>query len=245
MKSSPKQLNLLGHDVLAGEFNPAAARSSLRHIAEALGSGISPADGVFDRALPRELRAVSDQYWTPLDVAVRAAKWLDQLGVRNVVDIGAGAGKFCVAAALAGHAHFTGVEQRSHLVGAARDLACLFEVSDRVSFVHGAFAEIPVIEADAYYLYNPFEENLFGPEDHLDEQVELNAARYHRDIAAVEQMLRTAAVGTYLLTYNGFGGRIPASYREVLVDREVLNVLRMWRKTRSANSGPLQSADAP
>jgi len=41
-----------------------------------------------------ELREVSAEYWTPLRVAVRAAGWLEELGIGSVVDIGAGVGKF-------------------------------------------------------------------------------------------------------------------------------------------------------
>jgi hypothetical protein len=33
------------------------------------------------------------------------------------------------------------------------------------------------------------------------------------------------------LTYNGFGGQIPASYRELCVDHALPNALRLWRKT--------------
>jgi len=85
-------------------------------------------------------------------------------------------------------------------------------------------------------MYNPFGENLFGLEDRLDDDVELCGARYLRDVAAVERLLRDAPAGTFLLTYNGFGGDLPADYREVRVDRELPSVLRMWRKSDRANS---------
>jgi predicted RNA methylase len=192
-----------------------------------------PTDRDFDQFLPSELRCVSGQYWTPLVVAIRAAEWLDELNVRTVVDIGSGAGKFCVAAALSGRAQLViGVEQRARLIAAARDLAHVLDVGERVTFIHGTFGETSLPEADAYYLYNPFGENLFGPAEHLDDDVELGDARYQRDIAAVEKLLREARVGTYLLTYNGFGGEVPSSYRQVRVDLEMPNHLRMWRKTK-------------
>jgi SAM-dependent methyltransferase len=191
---------------------------------------------MFDRFLPRDLRVMSGQYWTPLAVAARAAEWLDQLNVRTVVDIGAGTGKFCVAAALLGHAQFTGLEHRQRLVAAARDLADMFDMNERVAFLHSTFGEAPVPEADAYYMFNPFGENLFAYGERLDEDVELGAARCLRDVGAAQQLLRQAPVGTYLLTYNGFGGELPASYREVRVDRELPSVLRMWRKTDGMSS---------
>jgi predicted RNA methylase len=182
------------------------------------------------------LRVVSGQYWTPLVVAARAAAWFEDVEVRTVVDIGSGAGKFCVAAALAGRCHFTGMEQRTRLVDASRTLSQLFGVEDQVCFVEGTLGESAVPEADAYYLYNPFGENLFASLDHLDEEVELGEARYDRDIAAVEELLRQARVGTCVLTYNGFGGQIPPTYRELRVDYELPSVLRLWRKTSKGQS---------
>jgi predicted RNA methylase len=174
---------------------------------------------------------LSGQYWTPLVVAARAAEWLDQLKVQTLVDIGSGTGKFCVAAALLGNVQFTGIEQRLRLVDASRQLVGIFELNQRINFLHSTFGEAPIPKADAYYMYNPFGENLFGLEDRLDDDVELSGARYLRDVAAVERLLRDASVGTFLLTYNGFGGELPADYREVRVDRELPSVLRMWRKT--------------
>jgi len=222
-----------------GDVTPVEVRSSPRVVAEALRSGRLPSDRVFDRFLPDELRAWSGQYWTPLVVAARAAEWLDQLNVQTVVDIGSGAGKFCVAAALLANARFIGIEQRLRLVEASRQLAGIFELNERIAFLHSTFGEAPMPKADAYFMYNPFGENLFGFQDRLDDDVELCGARYLRDVAAVEQLLRDASGGTFLLTYNGFGGALPADYREVRVDRELPSVLRMWRKMEKANLAPL------
>ena len=226
-------LKVIERDLRSDDLTPVdgvASRPSTWRIAQALRTGVCPTDRAFDRFLPYELRIVSGQYWTPLVVAARAAEWLDEFGVRTVVDIGSGAGKFCVATALAGHCYFTGLEQRPRLVAAARALARSFGVEDRACFVEGALGKRAVSVADAYYLYNPFGENLFGPFDHLDEEVELNTERFARDIAAVEDLLEGARDGTYVLTYNGFGGRMPTGYDELRVDRELPNVLRLWRK---------------
>jgi SAM-dependent methyltransferase len=206
-------------------------------IAEALRAGRCPADRSFDRFLPPELQALSEQHWTPLAVAMRAAEWLDELGVRTVIDIGSGAGKFCVAAALSSHCHFTGLEQRPRLVAAARALARLFKVDDRTSFVEGVLGETQLPIADAYYLYNPFDENLLGEGEQIDTEVESSTERFARDIANVEQLLRSARVGTYVITYNGYGGRLPTAYRELRVDRELPNVLRLCRKGSSRATG--------
>jgi hypothetical protein len=209
----------------------ASIDASLECIVDALRMGIAPSDRAFDRYLPVELRVVSRQYWTQLTVVVRVAEWLNELGVRSVVDIGSGAGKFCVAGALATDCEFIGMEQRPRLVTVARELARSFEVSDRVRFLQSTFGVTSPPVADAYYMYNPFGENLFGCDSRLGEDVELGGERYERDVSAAQAWFEQVPLGTYLITYNGFGGRVPSGYREVQLDREQPNLLRMWRKT--------------
>jgi hypothetical protein len=211
---------------------------SPEQIASAMRSGTPPEDESFDQHMPAEMRAVSGTYWTPLVVAARAAEWLGELGVESIVDIGSGAGKFCVAAALAGPGRFTGIEHRPRLVAAARALARDFGVEDRVSFVDDVLGEGPVPAADAYYLYNPFGENLFWYGERLDDDVELGEGRFARDVAATEALFQGAPVGTYVLTYNGFGGRLPPDYEALRVDRTLPNMLRLWRKTYVLRKAP-------
>lgn len=211
---------------------------SAQEIGDALAARECPDERYFDRFLPYDLRIVSGQYWTPLAVALRVAEWLDRLEeVQTVVDIGSGAGKFCVATALATDCTFVGIEQRLRLVEAARELAEAFGVADRVRFIHGALSEDVVPAADAYYLYNPFGENLFGPEDHLDEDVELGQQRYERDIAMTEALLEQAPIGTYLIKYNGFGGRVPYGYDPVRTALDLPNRLRIWCRHRKSQGG--------
>lgn len=193
--------------------------------------GECPLDSAFDRFLPRELQTVSEQHWTPLSVVLRAAQWIDELGVRTVLDIGSGAGKFCVAGALASEARFIGLEQRESLVWASRELARAFKVESRVGFVHGTLEHTPLPEADAYYLYNPFGENLFGPFGQIDATVELGEARFQQNIADAERLLQRARVGTYLLTYNGFGAAVPPAYRKVRIAEDLPCLLQMWQKS--------------
>lgn len=207
-------------------------------IAEAIRAGTEVSDYNFDRYLPDALRLVSGQFWTPIEVAVRVADWFEAAGVERVVDIGSGAGKFCVVAAVRGRARYVGMEQRPRLVRAASSLAHRFEVADRVSFMCASLGDVDVPAADAYYLYNPFGENLFGPLDCLDADVELGHERFVRDVTLVHAMLDAAPLGTYLVTYNGFGGFVPVAYEEVEADLEMPNVLRMFRKVRETEDDP-------
>jgi SAM-dependent methyltransferase len=218
---------------------PAPFPGDLRteRITEALHRGQCPDNEEFDAFLPNPLRILSRQHWTPLRVIARAARWLDELGVSRVLDIGSGAGKFCVAAALAGRCHFVGLEHRPELVSAARALARRFGVDDRVQFISGALGDVVAPSADLYYLFNPFEENLSHGSEYIARDVELSSARYTRDLGATHRLFSGAPLGTYVLTYNGFGASLPSGYRELRREPDVPSLLRLWRKTQVRASG--------
>jgi SAM-dependent methyltransferase len=225
------QLRLVGDDQRDPTPTCAiAARGSAEQIAEMIRSGLCPDDACFDQFLPYELRLVSAQHWTPVVVALRVAEWLDDAGVREVVDVGSGAGKLCVAAALASRCSFIGIEQRPRLVLAARALAARFRVEDRVHFIESTLGHDTIPDARAYYLYNPFGENLFENDPDLGADVELSYERYQHDVALMEDVFERAPAGTIVIKYNGFGGRMPASYQQLRVDWAMPTVLRMWRK---------------
>ena len=120
-------------------------------IAASIRMGTPVSDRLFDRFMAREARSASVHYWTSLAAAVRAGEWLDEVGAHTVLDIGSGAGKFCVAAALASKVRFVGIEHRARLVTAARELARQFEVEARVAFIHGALEAVARVEACLLY----------------------------------------------------------------------------------------------
>lgn len=202
-----------------------------------LAAGEFVSDLAFDAHLPEPLRRASRRFWTPVEVARRVAWWLALAGARRVLDIGSGAGKFCVAAAMTSDLELVGVERRVHLVMAASDLARRFRVDARARFLCGEPDACLVRTFDALYLFNPFEENLFDHSGRLDDTVEMGPERYLREVAEVEAMLASVAPGTHLVTYNGFGGRISGAFD--LVDRCSMHgaALRMWIKTDRPRGG--------
>ena len=210
--------------------NVALEEATPRQIAAAIRAGRVPADHIFDRHLPENLRSASSDFWTPLDVALTVGSWLNEVGARTVLDVGAGVGKFCVAASLLTDCVYFGIEHRPRLVEAARELARRFEVEARVAFIEGEFGDAIIARADAVYLYNPFGENLRPYDDWLDDTVALGHARFRHDVALVERFLDSLPMGTHVVTYNGFGGRMSESFVEVRTDHTFANVLRMWRK---------------
>jgi predicted RNA methylase len=201
-----------------------------------LHAGYTPVDERFDQHLPAPLRQLSPQYWTPLSVTRKVGRWLTDAGARHVLDVGSGVGKFCVAGALTTGLAFTGLEQRQRLVGVARELANTFRVGARVSFIHGDLDALPHEGFDTLYFYNPFGEHLFSQDSWIDSSVELGKEKYCRDIGLIEQALDRMPVGMRIVTYNGFGGRIPDSYALLRIDRTTPNLLRLWVKTRAQSS---------
>lgn len=212
---------------------PHDAREALI-LALAPGSQETGLDDVkFDRLLPFDYRFFSRTFWSPLSVVAQAARWLDELQIETVVDIGSGVGKFCIGGALAGRSSFIGIEQRAALVDVARGIARGFDLERRVRFVHGAFGEVTVPAANCYYFFNPFGESLFRLEDRIDEETEVSQARSLRDVYLAKQLLAAAPVGTYVLTYNGFGGTLPDNYEVVRVRSEFSCALQLARNRRS------------
>jgi SAM-dependent methyltransferase len=207
-------------------------------IGSRLRAGRLVADADFDVHLGHSLRHLSDRHWTPVGVAARVARWLaDCDGISRVLDVGSGAGKFCVVGALCGELRFTGVEQRDELVAAARLLASRFGVDRRTEFVHGALEAIDFHAYDALYFFNPFGENLLPWMDRVDHSVELSHGRFQRDVEQVERLIDGMPLGSHMVTYNGYGGRVPDSFDLVTAKMAGSNLLRLWRKASQSGSG--------
>jgi SAM-dependent methyltransferase len=186
-------------------------------------------DREFDALLPSWARRSSDTHWTPIDVARRAAELLAP--AERVLDVGSGAGKFCLVAALCRPAAYVGVEQRGHLVELSRNLVAAFGV-ERVRFVHGNVESFEMGGFDGFYLYNPFAENLASlVSTPVDQDVARDPRLLDRYVEVVRRGLAAAAAGTRVVTYHGFGGQMPEGYAlEAREDAET-DVLELWVKT--------------
>lgn len=212
--------------VIDGPWAPPAER-----VAELLRRGNCWSERWFDQLLSARAQRASKQHFTPVAVTRRAAEWIREANIGSVLDVGSGAGKFCVATALAAPAcTFVGLEHRSDLVREARSLAERLRVADRVTFLEGALGALPLPRVDAYYFFNPFGENLYGRGDRIDEAVELGVDRHERDVARVHALLDAAPAGTWVLDYNGYGAEMPSGYEPARVATDLPCPLRLWRK---------------
>jgi SAM-dependent methyltransferase len=196
-------------------------------------------DVVFDRIYPPGIRVLSRRHWTPVAIGRRVAELFRKGGARNVLDIGAGVGKFALVAAAAEPAlNFVGVEQRARLVRIARIAAFQLRI-DNALFLEGDATTTPWHGFDGLYFFNPLAENLFGRPDRIDNEVELSNSRFVRDVLRVEEGLRVAPMGTVVVTYHGTSTRIPTSYEVVHAERAGSDWLRVWTKARDTDDGTL------
>lgn len=180
----------------------------------------------FDILYPAHIQALSAMHWTPVDIAKKAAAFLNTPGAR-VLDIGSGVGKFClIAGTHFPQTRFTGVEQRQelhHYAELARDETDL----GNVNFIHGNLTELDYENYDHFYFYNAFYENI-EPDSRIDHAVRTSFELYERYQCFVHGMLGAKKSGTRLVTYHARESQIPASYQRV--ENVYHKLLKMWIK---------------
>ena len=183
-------------------------------------------DEEFDSLYPMKIKMLSSTHWTPVEVAKKAIAFLDQKGGNSVLDLGSGAGKFCLIAAANSDAKILGVEQRENLVQISRKLADKFKL-DRVNFIHGDLKDLDFKNYDAFYFFNSFEENI-NLKDRLDKDNRIDFVQYRSYIDLIRRKFDEVAVGTRIVTYCGEAAEIPESFR--LVNSSNKGKLKFWEK---------------
>jgi hypothetical protein len=167
----------------------------------------------FDNLLPENIKRKSKRFFTPEDVAIQSAKWLSGSDHRVVVDIGAGAGKFCLFGAAHTKSQFIGFEMRPHLVDIASKMFHDFEIKN-ARVLHGNITDFQFSNFEAFYMYNPFHENMV-PFLRMDDTVLLSKDFYGIYIQHTHAQLSLAKSGTRLVTYHGNNFEVPGSYEKV------------------------------
>ena len=189
-------------------------------------------DCAFDAIYPQRIRELSRQHWTPIDVARRAARMLAVSDETRVLDVGSGAGKFCLVAALTAPGRFVGIERRGHLVELARSIGAQYG-AHRAEYLHGDIAELDWGTFDAFYFYNPFVENLFGCREWIDSTVDLAPTRYAHDVTLTNKRLAKAREGTRVVTYHGPRAALPWGYELADFEPCGTDALELWIKVRA------------
>ena len=181
----------------------------------------------FRNLFPHPIQKLDALHWSPLAVTGKAVQFLVRDEVVNVLDIGSGSGKFCLAGAyFRPAAHYYGVEQREDLVRQAaivRDRLGL----NNVHFIHSNFTQLDLRQYDHFYFYNSFFENLSAT-DRIDDSIAYSRELYNYYSHYLYKQLEEMPVGTRVVTYCSWGDEIPPVYQ--LAEMHFDSLLKCWIK---------------
>ena len=207
---------------------PRAEDLELRDVLERIRQGEDIHDKEFDRFLLSEARAFSKIYWTPIAVARRAAELLVTGPETRVLDVGSGAGKFCLIGALTTKAHFTGIEQNQKLVTMAKALGQRCALAN-VSFICDDALAIDWRQWDAYYMFNPFVAEFAASTKSI--HANTIAGERHVDMVNTAMgQLEQAPAGTKAVIYWGIGDRLPPNWAHNYSESFGSGSLELWVK---------------
>jgi hypothetical protein len=119
-------------------------------------------------------------------------------------------GRFCLVAASLTEGHFTEWSNAANFVAAAKQAAGRLELQD-VEFLHGNVMDVSFADYDAFYIFNPFEENMFQGYK-IDSAVSLSPELFKRYTRHVSAQLGMQPLGTRVVTYMGYADEIPSCY---------------------------------
>jgi len=183
-------------------------------------------DAAFDWIYPLDIGAKSKKHWTPLNIARKAAEFLAEPDA-TVLDVGSGAGKFCLTGAFEyPETIFFGVEQRHELVLCSEQAKNYIGLTN-VHFLYANMTQVRFSEFDNFYFYNSFYENIDG-EDAIDNNIETSYSLYSYYTRYLHTELQKTRPGTKLVTFHSSGVEVPQSFR--LADMSDDMLLQMWIK---------------
>jgi SAM-dependent methyltransferase len=195
-------------------------------IFELLRLSIDITDRDFDAIYPENIRRIASRHWSPVAVSKSASEFLVRRPGTRVLDIGSGAGKFCMVGAATTRGHFTGVEQRPGLVKLATNLCSRYDLPN-AKFIHANMTSIDFRNYDAFYFFNSFYENI-NVHHRIDDSVALDVQTYEAHSMNMVQQLSRLPLGVRLATYSSPQSAIPGSFQ--LVDSLFYGSLDLWEK---------------
>lgn len=185
-----------------------------------------PANSSFDKIYPKLYQEHSARHFTPVDIAVKAAKLLVDKPTDKIVDIGSGVGKFCCIGSAVTEANFYGVEKRKTLTNLSNKIKRSYKLK-RAHFINSDFTTLDFKKFDGIYFFNSFHEKL-DETCILDETSKVSVEeykKYHEDLMI---KLNECKSGTKLVTYYTFKNKIPSSYQ--FIDANETGLLKFYIK---------------
>jgi len=184
-------------------------------------------DTQLHRLYPESIQLLATRHWTPLDIARKAAQFLATEKGAKVLDIGSGAGKFCLAAAyFKPTVEFYGVEQRRHLVDHARAAREILGLPN-VHFLHQNLTQLDFKQFDHFYFYNSFYENLADTEK-IDDSIACTPHLYDYYNRCLYRKLNELRTGTRVATFHTIENKMPGAYH--MIEDHAGGLLKFWIK---------------
>jgi Methyltransferase domain len=189
-------------------------------------SNVEIIDSEFDLIFSKKIKEASEIHFTPIKIAKIAARYLADSKDTKILDVGSGAGKFCMIGSVCTEGHFVGVEQRKSLCTTAKRISKHYNL-ENVEFINSNITNIEFSEYDAFYFYNSFFENV-NPSGRIDDKIDLRRELYEEYSLYVKEQLDKMCIGTKLVTYFSFLTEVPASFKvqvSIFDDK-----LKLWKK---------------
>ncbi len=182
-------------------------------------------DKAWHRRYPAAIADAAELLFTELAVVELASDWLMAQGsttsreaqrrtnLLHFIDLGAGTGKFCLAAASRHpHAYWLGVEHRAELVAVAQSWLAE-STSNNCNIEQGDFTRYELADFSGAYLFNPLAE-LLDARPPLPLPTSAGTAAYRQAQQALYAQLEAAPQGFALVTYFTEATAIPDAFRQ-------------------------------
>lgn len=195
-------------------------------IFKSLRKNIEIEDSTFNMLYSTRIRRLSERHWTPVAIAKVAADYLVDKPNKKILDIGAGAGKFCLVGAASTKGVFYGVEQRASLIKLSKKIAEKHQV-ENVEFIHSNITDISFSDYDAFYFYNSFFENI-DTSCPIDKNIVPKNELFLSYSNYVRDQLNKTPKNTRLVTYWSTWEEIPESFD--LEYSACDGLLNFWKK---------------
>lgn len=188
---------------------------------------------MFDSILPPYYKSRSTIHWTPIETTKRIAEYLSDLNDDNTkfLDVGSGCGKLCIILTYLTKFHIHGIEQRKDLFTVAQKI----KYANKLERVH--FENINMMDFknwddfDVLYFFNPFQEHITDIDlMHIDDNLDFDKKYYSQYTSEVFRRLSWAKKGMKMISYHGFGGRMPDSWKLIKGDAMNDGSLCLWEK---------------
>lgn len=178
---------------------------------EFLKLNIDVTDDYFNSIYPEAISLLARKHWTSVSIAKSASEYLVERPGARVLDIGSGAGKFCLVGASHTKGHFTGVEQRFKLVELSSKLAESYSIRN-AKFINCNIDSINFKNFESFYFFNSFYENI-DIINRIDDEVQLDMRLYHQYSTYVVEQFSKLPRGTRLVTYCSPFTIIPSCFK--------------------------------